>query len=209
MNPNCAHLPLQVEVEGTGENEKFFISETERAKILDSEYHRHPNKSKNKKGTKRNRTESEDPPAKKARVESSSKPLRLVNLVIGANYGVGHGMRCIMLVNSSLNIDELSEAYKRGERKLGFNFQFAVAHKPNDCALSREQHDQLVKAGIPMQDLNGDVLEQYGSEYGLTPVSYLHIWLHIAKLGDPTLDWEMAKLPQLHIGGYGLYEEPK
>ena len=103
----------------------------------------------------------------------------------------------------NLTNNELEDAFRKGEEIIGirFNDQFS------DYG-SYELPVSMIKKMSKFFDTGFDDLtsEDEDAEY-IDCREYLHLWLKIAKVGNPKLDYEFCKSnPSLYIGGYGLFE---
>jgi len=142
----------------------------------------------------------------KAKKNAGSDFPHRVNVSVGADASTGPGFyRSVSIVNCTLSSEQLSKAYRDGSAKLGFDLQKEICTTNYNCALSVDHFKKLVASGIPVLDGDGEG-EDPGLDFELTLDSYRDIWLHIARLGNPSLVWSVAEFDALPIGGNGLFD---
>lgn len=125
-------------------------------------------------------------------------------LVIGDNSGDGHEKSEDIYVSANA---DLSAAYNKGTELLGFDFCKTCCEKYHDSYVSHEKIKKLVELGLPDWTLaeDGDPELTYG--YQLDASSFADIYLFICKLGNPSLELTVTSddVPEIHVGGYGLF----
>jgi len=127
-----------------------------------------------------------------------------INLSVGADQSTGPGFFSVTTIKCTLSPPEIQKAYQAGTEKLGFDFQKETCTSEVNCSLSASLFQKLVAAGIPVLD---DDEETNDAAFELTLESYREIWLHIARLGNPQLNWLVADLEAMPIGGHGLFHD--
>lgn len=143
----------------------------------------------------------------------SKKLPHVTSLVLGDWSDDGHGKTDITSIKSNLDPDQIMEAYKKGSKKLGFDFINEVAADYEDSAIDANQLQKLVDAGLDIEKSFQDdysikeAKEALENEQraGLWVDSYRNIFLFIVKLGNDKFEYEIDNNAQLNIGGYGLF----
>lgn len=127
-------------------------------------------------------------------------------LVMGDWSDDGHGKTEDIVIKSNLTSKQLEAAYKKGVKKLGFDFSEVCCADYEDSEVPEEYQEKLLKAGLadylPEDQLEGDGnwFDDFYTDH------YMWVWMFIAHLGDPSLVWENAKeVNSINIGGYGLF----
>ena len=138
----------------------------------------------------------------------------IISLVIGDWSGDGHSQSNTIVIKSNLDKKAIEKAYKKGTKKLGFDFIKDIAADYADQNLSKERLDVLLKHGLKTKDLDLDFdlkRKEYeeGPGVNIWHDDYVEIYLFIVKLGNEEFKYELLEgdvNPTIHIGGYGLYE---
>jgi len=160
-------------------------------------------KSKSKSKQKEKKKENQE-----SRIEKKSDESRFpyrINISVGAEESTGPGFYSVTVMKSTLSFEELITAYAVGSAKIGFDFQKEICTSNLNCSLTADQFKLLVSHGIPvLDDGNG---EDQDLDFELTLESYRDIWFHIARIGNPLLNWAVADLDALPIGGNGLFQD--
>ena len=123
--------------------------------------------------------------------------MNVVVLALGDIGGDGHGLTREYRVSCNLTADELFKSFEIGEAIAGVKFAEAFDEyeaSTLDAAMN-EQLSKFIDTGCPQ-----------GDDAHLWAESYIHIWVQLARLGNP--DLEIDYLPHettIHIGGYGLF----
>jgi hypothetical protein len=125
----------------------------------------------------------------------------VMNLVIGDWSDDGHGKTDVNTISCSISNRALEKAYVKGTEIVGFDFSETVAVEWQDSSIPIEKVKRLEELGWINR------LEDADEEsYSIYTDMFLDIWMFIAKLGDPSLQWEKVKNSDVHIGGYGLFD---
>lgn len=150
------------------------------------------------------------------------KNQNLIKVVLGDWSDDGHGKTSTFIINSNRDTSNIEKAYKKGVAVLGFDFERKVAYTYEDSTIKIEYLKSLIQTGfeweatvynLKTQDYDDVVFskqndvsyETYEDSFCLDDESYLAMWFHVAKLGDPDLEYEIVKIQSLNIGGYGLF----
>lgn len=139
-----------------------------------------------------------------------SEPDKIISLVMGDWSGDGHSKTDTVVIKSNLTVPEITKAYKKASKKLGFDLIKEVAADYQDNNLSKDNMQALIKNGFS-GELEDDEEEDNGGKggYFLWTDSFLDIYLFIVKLGDPNFEYAILQgelNPSINIGGYGLYD---
>jgi hypothetical protein len=124
-----------------------------------------------------------------------------IQLVMGDWSGDGHCQTETVYIRSNLSKEELKQAYLKGVDITGVHLTSGIARNYEDSIFPQDAVDSLVKFGFKPSEFLGDDEDDW---IVYTDGFYL-IWLFIAKIGNPELEWEEAKSDSLEIGGYGLF----
>lgn len=128
-------------------------------------------------------------------------------LNVGDFYGDGHGRYETIIVDHNLeNSNELLAAYKAGTKIVGIDLRRDVLAE-YEGRMEVEQYDILSKH---IDITKYATKEEYheGPEVYLEdgPGGFAQIWMEIAQLGNPEIEFEFVKMNEmLDIGGYGLF----
>lgn len=133
--------------------------------------------------------------------------MNTVQLVTGDPSADGHGKTETILVKTNLSAALLQKAYKKGSKVVGFDFNGNVATDYEDSVIPERYLDSLKHFNLLDEELASELNE--GDDYYLDgPEEFASIWLGIAKLGNPALEYEIVEPDyenQIEIGGYGLF----
>lgn len=111
----------------------------------------------------------------------------LVSLVVEDKYD--------FVVNVNVSVKKLETAYKRGAKRLGYDFELFEG-----CVLAKPVFNKLKALGWTSP-------KGFANTREMDVETYIDIWIFIAKLGDAQLSVKVPKVEQvkkLHIGGYAL-----
>lgn len=118
----------------------------------------------------------------------------------------GHEQSDDIYILSSLDKDSLAGAYKKGVETIGFDLEKEL-NEYEEGVISSDKLRLLSKHGL-LEDWGFDE-ENLSEDWELYHEidTYAELWLRIAKVGDPQLEFEYVNdnIPTLHIGGYGIY----
>jgi len=138
----------------------------------------------------------------------ASEGCRRLVVVVGDVGGEGYNRSARIPVCSNVGIRALESALARGEKKARLKFRESVAADYGDRTLSWGDIKLLKDAGI---ELPKAIFEDRTSRgVLLTPETFVDLALQIARLGNPSLKAERVSepaLPELALGGYGLFGE--
>ena len=128
-----------------------------------------------------------------------------ISLLMGDESRDGHGETESLVLDTNRTRKELEKAYKKGARKLGFDFELKAANEYGTRRLAKPVFEALKKLGWP-------VPEGFEKTRELDTDIYADIWIFLAKLGDPKLEVYVQtpdSVEELYIGGYALFGEEK
>lgn len=142
-----------------------------------------------------------------------SEPTIIISLVVGDWSGDGHDKRETVNIKSNLDKKAMEKAYKKGTKKLGFDFCKDVCAEYEDNKLPPEKLDALVKLGLETKGMGLEydlkrIKKDEGVEIGLWHDDFVEIYLFIVKLGDDEFTFEYLNAdanPTINIGGYGMF----
>jgi hypothetical protein len=127
----------------------------------------------------------------------------LIDLTAGDWSSDGHGMTTTCLVACNVGLDELKIAHDIGAGVIGINLSELCSdseddHIPTGLIATLEEH------GIHLE-YEDDYPESKDYKLLESPDEFARLYLEIAKLGDPSIHYEVLNLPTVNIGGYGLF----
>lgn len=125
-------------------------------------------------------------------------------LRLGDPGGDGHDKTCEFNYVCNKNKKEIFSAYKKGAKKIGFDFINAVSTEYRDRVISEKYLKKLEKAGFDIFRLE-DIEEDYSEGVSLTEEDYVNIFLFFVGVGDPSITYEGLNHEVMDIGGYGLF----
>lgn len=127
--------------------------------------------------------------------------LHEIQLVMGDWSDDGHGKTETVRIRSNLPALELQAAYLKGVEITGVHLTSSIASEYEDSIFPQEAIDSLAKFGVNPESY----LEEYEDDWIVTAETFHWIWLFIARIGNPELEWEEFRADTLNIGGYGLF----
>ncbi len=142
-----------------------------------------------------------------------NKPGLIISLVIGDWSGDGHDKRETINIKSSLDKKAMEKAYKKGAKKLGFDFCKDVCAEYEDNKIPSEKLDALVKLGLETKGMGLEYdLKRMKKDkdvgIGLWHDDFVEIYLFLIKLGNEEFTFEYLDVdtnPTINIGGYGMF----
>lgn len=139
-------------------------------------------------------------------------------LVLGDWSDDGHGKTEIIIIHSNLDSEEITIAYNKASKKLGFKFMDDVCADYEDSGIPQEYLNTLIKNGLKLEaifDTDYDLKEARevlegddpDETVGLWTHSYTQIFLFIVKMGNPEFEYKIVEddSNRIDIGGYGLF----
>jgi hypothetical protein len=126
----------------------------------------------------------------------------------------------------------VNQAYLDGCRKVGLDLSADVCVGYKDNAIDSIEIEKLVNSRVIIEDHktytsvgNSGTTERQYTNYVLNckphlqvayeerdgrfcmdPELFANLWMGIAKLGDPNLEWSIVEPYEVDIGGYGLFD---
>jgi len=128
---------------------------------------------------------------------------RLIRINYGDCSGDGHRITDSSLIRSNRSPEDLSKAYQKGSKIIGFDFKETIARDYEDNHLPEDN-------AFLLQDFDFDltVLDSYTEDLDnitLMSEEYVDLYLKICQLGDPDFLYEYTRMSEIDIGGYGLF----
>lgn len=133
----------------------------------------------------------------------------------------GHGITEMYTVQSNRTLKETEAAYKKGVKKLGFDYANVAAEGYEESYIEYEHLKTMLEKGLTLEEMfakndyclkeakhDMKTAEEPGEgQIQLDDAAYIVGWLFVARLGDPDGKWQIAeKEPEvIHAGGYGLF----
>jgi hypothetical protein len=123
-----------------------------------------------------------------------------INLVVGDWSDDGHGKTDSYTIQTKTTRLELEKAFKKGQKIIGFNLDEDVCAEYEEYELKESEADKI-REHLP--NFNIDDLDD---GCYMDSESFAILYMEIAKLGDPTIEYEIADNENsINIGGYGLF----
>lgn len=120
----------------------------------------------------------------------------------------GHGKTNDFVISSDSTYEEITEAYKRGEKELGIKFVKNYCSDYEDNTIDVDLVNALKANGIniTLDKYELEELEENGT-CGIWHDTYFFIWLELVRLGKPPhpITDISTKTQNFKIGGYGLF----
>lgn len=132
----------------------------------------------------------------------------IITLVVGDPSGDGHRETDTFTIKTNLSKQELTKAYEKGSKLLGFDFKEHICCEYEDSILPEEELNILLGKDLILKDIVDDYFLQKYKNSGILNLdsdSYTNIFLFIVKLGNSEFEYTYEKLPTIDIGGYGLF----
>lgn len=124
-----------------------------------------------------------------------------IELVVGDPSHDGHGLTRSIIIDSNLSEKDLNRAYILGSNKLSFDLIEDVASNYRDNIISRDFFLKMISLGYEKLHLDS----QNDFDY-LDSDLFFDMFLFIVKLGDPSFVYNIVEIPNINIGGYGLFK---
>lgn len=140
----------------------------------------------------------------------------IVNLVVGDWSHDGHSITETVTVATNVSRVQLYKAYKTGAAKVGLDLEEEVAADFEDNLVQIEQWRKLEAAGLTLESVfnsktcyelkNARQALAAGLPFHVYVEDYARIWLFIAQLGNPDVQYKVkpVDIATINIGGYGL-----
>lgn len=125
-----------------------------------------------------------------------------IELILGDWSGDGHSQTESFHILSNLNSREIYKAFQAGVKILGFDItDFCSDYE--DTEISVEFFSALATKGM---DVSGYYITlDNTSTVNLDSNNYFSIYLFTIKLGNPSFNYEVNKMSQINVGGYGFF----
>lgn len=153
-------------------------------------------------------------------------------MVMGDPSNDGHGRtETIRIDHNLVSNGTLANAFRAGEKILGIKYESKVAADYEENWIPEDELEVLIEhkilerrttdlKGNPMgaphwalvnqkAPIKADWAYEYDGHVHINEELYAAIWLEIARLGEPTLEYTVPKRAyddKLDIGGYGLFQ---
>lgn len=132
-----------------------------------------------------------------------------ITLVVGDWSGDGHDKSDTYIIESNLDLEQLSAAYKAGVQLLGTDLVEDICSDYEDNSFPVEVFNKL-QALLGPHKVQLDLDEDYPEAEEEFRVYDSELWvdliLGVCKLGNPSLEWSLIDPDaSWHIGGYGLF----
>ena len=132
--------------------------------------------------------------------------MNIITLTMGDWSHDGHNMTTTVTIRSNLDRSSLEAAYEAGVEKTDVDLTEDIARDYEDGRFPDEDVEALMKFGFKPEEF----LEKYDEDdddWTISPDGFWLVWLFIAKVGDPSLEFEEAArdTSNINIGGYGMF----
>ena len=140
----------------------------------------------------------------------------MIVLIVGDASSDGHGQTDSIVVECNLTKTQVEDAFKTGTNKISFKNKDAsntlyppisnALHLPICNNFKDQQVSPTFLAAIRAAGLTPSKYFNTSTQYqNIDSYTYAVLWLDIAKLGNPRLEYKIITLPTIAIGGYGLF----
>lgn len=145
----------------------------------------------------------------------------LIDFIMGDWSRDGHNQSESVVCECNLSVKEITQAYKKGVKTIGFDLVSDVAEAYEDNRLSWEHLQKLRIAGFKGEldnemspeeadDENKNNLYKYYTYQtgaALNTETFLKIYMFFVKVGNPNFEYKLAvrDTDNIKIGGYGLF----
>lgn len=130
----------------------------------------------------------------------------MINLVVGDWSGDGHNKTEQSTIKCNIEKKELEKAYKKGTKKIGFDLTQEVCEEYEDMSMPITIAEKLKAAGIDPLEYAEQEEGREDMSFSYDWIAFIKLWLRIAKLGNPNLEYDMSSSDNqnINVGGYGL-----
>jgi hypothetical protein len=154
----------------------------------------------------------------------------IIELVVGDWSRDGHNQSESFTFNTNMPASEVAKAYKKGCEIVGFDLSKDIASDYEENRIGWDNLQTLRSFGLPEGSLDDETTPEQSKKQNemwqntsylknspnatrdwsgacLSPETFCNIYLFIAKLGNPELEYKPALTysDKLTIGGYGLF----
>ena len=119
---------------------------------------------------------------------------------MGDDWNDGHGEVERVIIKSNFNKDQINVAYKKGVEIVGFSITDTCKDFEDDI-ITKDNIKLLLDSDINIE-LENDL---DNGEVHLKPNKFCEIFLSICKVGNSMFEYELFEIPEIDIGGYGLF----
>lgn len=126
-----------------------------------------------------------------------------INLIVGDWSHDGHGTTETVIVYANVDSRSLKNAFTKGSNDLlGFDFSEKCCDEYENDSIPPEVAQKLIDAGYET------AFEEYktGEKMNFDVDEFAHVWMFLAKIGNPEIEYVFIKNENINIGGYGLFE---
>lgn len=128
-----------------------------------------------------------------------------ITLTLGDWSCDGHGRAEKHTIKSNIPKPELETAYAEGVKRTGVDLTKSIAREFDNNLFPQVAIDKLSLFGFDPNDFL--MFDDYdGVEHWyIDSEGFVDLWLFIAKIGNPDLEYILYKTDNINIGGYGLF----
>lgn len=126
----------------------------------------------------------------------------MIKLILGDWSDDGHGKTSDVIIESSLTGKEIEEAFKVGAKIIGEDIT-DYCDEYEDFTIPKKALEKISEF-ISHEDIKEILAEDEDNPY-LEQELYAYIYLETAKIGNKDFEYKILYLPELYIGGYGLF----
>ncbi len=123
-----------------------------------------------------------------------------INIMTGDWSDDGHGQTDTTIIKTNFEKDQIDEAYKQGVLIVGVDLKRNIACEYEDDLINKEDIAKLKLHGI---EIDFEAYDDVGMR--MDTDDFTEIFLKVCQLGNPQFRYEIVFVPQVHIGGYGLF----
>lgn len=130
-----------------------------------------------------------------------------ITLIVGDDSQDGHEKTKDFTISSSLTAKELEKAYRSGLKKTGIEHD-KMCSEADEREISKEDYKKFLALDPELGNYKNfySELEDKHDFWMVTPQEFSHMYMIIAKAGNPNLNWSLEETSEsIAIGGYGLF----
>lgn len=138
--------------------------------------------------------------------------MKKLKLIVGDWSADGHEKTDTIIVSINKTETELSDAYDKSHKLTGIDFSETCCCDYEDHNISKAVYNSVVKhfsetTGMKWKELySRSEDDDYDNGVVESSEMFAELYLEFIQLSLPDLVWEFVGIPEINIGGYGLFE---
>ncbi|MFN0318540.1 MAG: hypothetical protein ACKVQA_26235 [Burkholderiales bacterium] len=123
----------------------------------------------------------------------------LINLTVGDYHGDGHEKFEQFCIKSSSTKEEIENDHNLGSIIIGFDMCRDLCAEYEDNEINQDISD-LIRHFLPLF-----AIDEIDDGFRMDCETFVNLYMEIAKLGNPSLEYEFVSIDNIRVGGYGLF----